>query len=168
MVASPNFVRFVYDGDGNETGIAGPAGSDVIEKVFTDYFSSIGLETDATAFDGRSDYGPFIAEGIGIPAGGLFSGAEGIKTPQQAAVYGGTAGVAYDACYHQACDNLNNGADEDGDNIDETSLSQLSDGVAHAVLTFATQPPLPRVQSNALATQSAAPLFDYKGPELIR
>lgn len=168
MVASPNFVRFVYDGDGSETGIAGPAGSDAIEKVFTDYFSSVGLETDATEFNGRSDYGPFIAEGIGIPAGGLFSGAEGIKTQPQTAVYGGTAGVAYDACYHQACDNLNNGADEDGDNIDETSLSQLSDGAAHAVLTFATQPSLPRVQGNARTTRPTVPRFDFKGPELIR
>ena len=27
MIASPNFVRFVYDGDGSDTGTAGPAGS---------------------------------------------------------------------------------------------------------------------------------------------
>ena len=63
-------------------------------QIFNDYFAGQGLATEPTAFDGRSDYGPFIA--VGIPAGGLFSGAEGIKTAEQAAVYGGTAGAAYD------------------------------------------------------------------------
>ena len=62
MLASPNFVRFVYDGD-NSTGegAAGPPGSAEIEQVFLDHFESAGLETAPTAFDGRSDYGPFIA-----------------------------------------------------------------------------------------------------------
>ena len=62
--------------------------------------------TDETAFDGRSDYGPFIA--VGIPAGGLFTGAEGIKTAEQAAIFGGTAGEPYDPCYHAACDTSRN------------------------------------------------------------
>jgi hypothetical protein len=72
-------------------------------------------------------YGPFIA--VGIPAGGLFSGAEGIKTPEQAAVYGGTAGVAFDPCYHQACDDITN--------LSTKALFELGDGAAHAVLTLA-------------------------------
>ena len=78
MVGSPNYVRFVYDGNGSDTPAAGPPGSDAIEEVFNKYFADQGLASDPTAFDGRSDYGPFIA--VGIPAGGLFSGAEGIKT----------------------------------------------------------------------------------------
>ena len=77
-----------------------------IEQVFHNYFASQGLATEPTAFDGRSDYGPFIA--VGIPAGGLFSGAEGVKTAEEAAVYGGTAGEPYDPCYHQACDDITN------------------------------------------------------------
>ena len=56
--------------------------------------------TDPTAFDGRSDYGPFIANGV--PAGGLFTGAEGIKTARQEAIYGGFAGLHFDPCYHAA------------------------------------------------------------------
>ena len=75
---------------GRTSELAGPPGSGAIEKIFTDYFASQGLASEPTAFDGRSDYGPFIA--VGIPAGGLFSGAEGIKTAEQAAIYGGTAG----------------------------------------------------------------------------
>ena len=105
MVASPNFVRFVYDGDDSVgDGNVGPAGSAQIETAFTDYFASQGLASDPTDFSGRSDYGPFIESGI--PSGGLFTGAEGLKTPAQAQIYGGVANQAYDPCYHQACDSL--------------------------------------------------------------
>jgi Zn-dependent M28 family amino/carboxypeptidase len=104
MLASPNFARFVYDGDGSSFGQTGPEGSDVIEHVFNQYLDSQGLAYEGTRFDGRSDYGPFIAEGI--PAGGLFSGAEGIKTAAQVERYGGVAGAWYDPCYHQVCDTL--------------------------------------------------------------
>jgi Zn-dependent M28 family amino/carboxypeptidase len=127
MVGSPNYVRFVYDGNGSDTPVAGPPGSAAIEDVFNKYFADQGLASDPTAFDGRSDYGPFIA--VGIPAGGLFSGAEGIKTVQQAAVYGGTAGEAYDHCYHQACDTITN--------LNSTALFELGDAAAHATLTLA-------------------------------
>ena len=47
-----------------------------------------------------------------IPLGGLFTGAEGIKTAEEAALWGGQAGVAYDPCYHQACDTFANNNDD--------------------------------------------------------
>ena len=127
MVGSPNYVRFVYDGDGSATGAKGPSGSGNVEKVFDEYFASQGLATEPTAFDGRSDYGPFIA--VGIPAGGLFTGAEGIKTADEAAIYGGDAGVAYDVCYHAACDTI--------DNVNLTALDEMADAAAHATWSFA-------------------------------
>ena len=131
MLGSPNFVRFVYDGDGSITpedpDDGGPAGSADIEQTFESYFASQGLATEPTPFSGRSDYGPFIA--VGIPAGGLFSGAEGIKTAEQAATFGGVAGEAYDRCYHQACDTIAN--------INTTGLDQLADGAAHATAVYA-------------------------------
>lgn len=127
MVGSPNFVRFVYDGDGSATPDAGPEGSAQIEQVFLQYFAEQGLASAPTAFDGRSDYGPFIE--VGIPAGGLFSGAEGEKTPAEAAIYGGTAGLAYDPCYHRACDTAAN--------VSESALDQLGDAAAHSVITLA-------------------------------
>jgi len=127
MLGSTNYVRFVYDGDGSDTPLAGPPGSAQIEAIFNQYFASQGLATDPTAFDGRSDYGPFIA--VGIPAGGLFSGAEGEKTAEQAAVYGGTAGEPYDPCYHQACDTINN--------VSTKALFELGDAAAHATMTLA-------------------------------
>ena len=149
MVASPNYVRFVYDGDGSDTALSGPTGSAQIERVFNSYFASQGLATEPTEFNGRSDYGPFIA--VGIPAGGLFTGAEGIKTEAQAQIYGGVAGAAYDPCYHQACDSLTpvaDGADAalyaqlDAEydlvgNINMEAQEEMSDGAAHALYTFA-------------------------------
>jgi Zn-dependent M28 family amino/carboxypeptidase len=128
MVASPNFARFVYDGDGS-AGLSdpGPDGSGLIERIFLDHFAGEGLATEPTAFDGRSDYGPFIA--AGIPAGGLFTGAEDVKTAEQAAIFGGTAGQAFDPCYHQACDTIAN--------VNTTALGQMADAAAHAVVQLA-------------------------------
>ncbi len=126
MVASPNPVRFVYDGDGDAFGTDGPNGSDVIEDVFLNYFASQGLATEPTAFDGRSDYFGFIENGI--PAGGLFTGAEDIKSEEQAAIFGGTAGTPYDPCYHSACDT--------NANIDPVVLDEMADAIAHATLVF--------------------------------
>src|SRR3712207_1525093 len=130
MIGSPNFVRFVYDGDNSAalpSGTVGPPGSAAIETAFVEYFQSQGLASEPTPFNGRSDYGPFIA--AGIPAGGLFTGAEGLKTAAQAETYGGTAGVAYDPCYHAACDDITN--------LSPTGLDQMSDAVAHSVISFA-------------------------------
>jgi Zn-dependent M28 family amino/carboxypeptidase len=152
MIGSPNFVRFVYDGDGSAFGTSGPSGSGTVEDVFLDYYASQGLQTEPTEFDGRSDYEAFI--NARIPAGGLFSGAEEIKTPEQAAIYGGTAGVAYDPCYHQACDGIKN--------INTTALEQLADGAAHATLAFAQSGSA--VSGTDKASNTAASKMDYKGP----
>ena len=81
MVGSPNFVRFVYDGDGSAFGV-GDTASGVVEDVFNDYFAAKGQQTEPTEFDGRSDYEAFQL--AGIPAGGLFSGAEEVKTAEEA------------------------------------------------------------------------------------
>ena len=92
--ARPNYVFFVYDGDDSD-GVgagAGPEGSARIEKTFEAFYSQRGVPFKGTDFSGRSDYGPFIA--AGIPSGGLFTGAEGIKTAEEAALWGGTAGDA--------------------------------------------------------------------------
>jgi len=155
MVGSPNFVRFVYDGDGSATGTKGPSGSGNIEQVFLDYFASQGLPTEPTAFDGRSDYGPFIDRGI--PAGGLFTGAEGIKSTGEAAIYGGTAGIAYDPCYHQACDTW-------PANVNLTALDQMADAAADATLQFAMTTSSPSGTGKASGNADAA--TEYKGNSL--
>ncbi len=158
MVGSPNFVRFVYDGDGSDTPLAGPDGSGKVEDIFTDYFDSQGQASDPTEFSGRSDYGPFIE--AGIPAGGLFSGAEGIKTAEQAATYGGTPGVAYDPCYHQACDDI--------DNLSIRALGDFSDAAAHATYYFAkTKEPVTDGAAQPTGRAKDAPMT-YLGPHTQR
>ena len=120
----------MYDGNNSGGGgSVGPAGSGAIEQVFLNYFASQGLATDPTPFNGRSDYGPFIAPAVGIPAGGLFTGAEGIKTAAQVATYGGTAGQQYDPCYHLACDTIAN--------LSNRALDVNDDIIAAAILTYA-------------------------------
>ncbi|MCO1656591.1 M28 family peptidase [Pseudonocardia humida] len=134
MVASPNYVNFLYDGDDSDAAGAGPgpAGSAQIEDVFEKFFADRGQPFEGTDFNGRSDYGPFIA--AGIPAGGTFTGAEGVKTEEQAATYGGTAGQPYDSCYHEACDTTGN--------INDEALDLHSDAIATATFTLAFQPEL--------------------------
>ncbi|HEY8466839.1 MAG TPA: M28 family metallopeptidase [Solirubrobacterales bacterium] len=126
MIGSPNFARFIYDGNGSAFGLEGPPGSGAIERAYQRYFERQGLASGQTAFDGRSDYLAFIQ--VGIPAGGLFTGAEGIKTEAQQVVYGGTDGEAYDPCYHQACDDI--------ENISRRALEQMSDAAAHVTWKF--------------------------------
>jgi len=127
MVGSPNYVRFVYDGDGDAFGLEGPEGSAEIEQFFLDYYGLLGLASEPTEIDFRSDYSAFFD--FDIPFGGLFTGAEGEKTPEQAAVYGGTAGEWYDPCYHMACDTIGN--------IAHDVLDVNVDAIAAAVLTYA-------------------------------
>jgi Zn-dependent M28 family amino/carboxypeptidase len=123
MIGSPNHGLFVYDGDrGASAAIAGD---------ITAFLTARGRTTAPTPFDGRSDYGPFIA--AGIPAGGTFTGAEGVKTAAQAELWGGTAGLPYDPCYHAACDDL--------DNIDRTALDLNVKVIAHLVGSYAWRLP---------------------------
>ncbi len=129
MVGSPNHVFFIYDGDDSD-GVGngpGPEGSAQIEDTFESFYADRGIPFKGTDFSGRSDYGPFIA--VGIPSGGLFTGAEGVKTPEEAAIWGGTAGDAYDPCYHQACDTF--------DNNNNTALDVNADAIAFATLQYA-------------------------------
>jgi Zn-dependent M28 family amino/carboxypeptidase len=136
MVGSPNFARFIYDGDQSTFTVPPPTeqnpffvpeGSAQIEYVFEDFYEERGLFYEGTEFSGRSDYQAFAI--AGIPAGGLFTGAEQLKQEYQVAAYGGEAGVAYDPNYHQVGDDIAN--------LDPMALDQNSDAIAYAVLTLA-------------------------------
>ncbi|MEU2116509.1 M28 family metallopeptidase [Streptomyces sp. NPDC016459] len=129
MIASPNYGLFVYDGDNSDNvgEGAGPEGSAQLERDITDFMDRRGVPHEGTDFTGRSDYGPFIE--VGIPSGGTFTGAEGIKTAGQAAKFGGTAGVAYDVNYHAKGDDINN--------INMTAFDVNTDVIANAVGTYA-------------------------------
>jgi Zn-dependent M28 family amino/carboxypeptidase len=121
MVGSPNFGRFVYDGDSQ------PPGSTRIEQLFRDYFAAHRQPVEEISLGGASDHAPFAE--AGIPVGGLFTGADAAKTSAQADRFGGRAGRAYDSCYHQSCDTLAN--------INFAALSQMADAAAVVALRLA-------------------------------
>jgi Zn-dependent M28 family amino/carboxypeptidase len=79
--------------------------------------------SELTNFTGRSDYGPFIENGI--PAGGLFTGAEETKTEQQQKSYGGLTNAALDPCYHEACDTFGN--------VNEVIFEQMAQAAAYTL-----------------------------------
>ncbi|KUJ17171.1 putative leucine aminopeptidase 2 [Mollisia scopiformis] len=127
MIASPNFVFEIYDGDGSAFNLSGPSGSAEVENLWEDYFKNeVNIPTKPSEFDGRSDYGPFLD--AGIAAGGLTSGADGVKTDEEVALYGGTAGEIYDPNYHTARDTL--------ENLNVGVWVQLTKGIAHAVASY--------------------------------
>ena len=163
MIGSPNAGYFIYDGDDSDTAGEGPgpAGSDLIEKQFEAFYTARNKKFKGTDFDGRSDYGPFIENGI--PAGGLFTGAEDLKTAEEVALWGGTADVAFDKCYHAACDDLTN--------LDTAALDLNSDAVAAATLHYAFNldgigPTLSRVQTNSVRAKAYTPPADMRPKHL--
>jgi Zn-dependent M28 family amino/carboxypeptidase len=130
MVASPNFIYGVYDADEStfEASAPVPPGSDVLEDLFEAFYTIEGIPYEDTEFSGRSDYQAFID--VGIPASGLFTGAEQVKTPEQASIWGGTAGDQYDPCYHLACDTI--------DNVSREAMEVNIDAIAYAIYNVAS------------------------------
>jgi Zn-dependent M28 family amino/carboxypeptidase len=128
MVGSPNYIFMTQDADESsfEAPVVVPDGSVAIEDLFESFYTKQHEPYDDAAFDGRSDYQAFINSGI--PAGGLFTGAEVPKTAEQAAIWGGTVGAQFDPCYHQACDTFANNNNH--------ALSVNADLIAFAVLTY--------------------------------
>lgn len=131
MVGSPNYILMTYDADQSTfpppEGVPIPDGSTAIEDLYERYYTMVGEPYDDAVFSGRSDYQAFIENGI--PAGGLFTGAEVVKTAEQAAIWGGTADEQFDPCYHEVCDTI--------ENFDPHALEINSDLIAFAQLTFA-------------------------------
>ncbi|MEO1062594.1 MAG: M28 family peptidase [Actinomycetota bacterium] len=128
IIASPNFIFSVYDaGESSFPATAPvPAGSAAIEDLFERYYTWQGVPYDDAGFSGRSDHQPFVD--AGIAAGGVFTGAEAVKTDEQVAIWGGVAGEQFDPCYHRACDTI--------DNVSTEALAVNADAVAYAVLHF--------------------------------
>lgn len=130
MLASPNFQLGVYDGRNAVVEVV-RNGSGMIQDIFTDYFDAHGYKDawDLGPFDGRSDYAPFTE--VGIPAGGIYGGAEKIKTEAERKAVGGLANAPFDPCYHQACDTV--------DNINAECFELMAKTAAHALQKVAMQ-----------------------------
>ncbi|CAF4156226.1 unnamed protein product [Rotaria sordida] len=116
MLGSPNYMFGIYDARtaNNNTPAHALPGSHKITNLYREWFIRQNLPWNNTDFSGRSDYGPFLAKGI--VAGGLFSGADDMKSLDERNYYdkmlgqglGGIAGAIHDPCYHRACDSIQN------------------------------------------------------------
>ncbi|KQS98415.1 M20/M25/M40 family metallo-hydrolase [Cellulomonas sp. Leaf395] len=129
MVGSPNYIIGVYDADESTypAPVEVPEGSVATEAVLTSWFDSIGQPWVDTEFSGRSDYQAFILNGI--PASGLFTGADDVKTDEEVALFGGTAGITHDPNYHSAGDDLSN--------VNETALGIMTQAIAASTYSLA-------------------------------
>jgi Zn-dependent M28 family amino/carboxypeptidase len=133
MVASPNPGYFTYDGNQSappnprEAVPRVPEGSAGIERTLVAYVKSAGKTPQDTSFVARSDYDGFTR--AGIPAGGLFTGAEEKMSDEQAKLWDGEAGQPFDPNYHKEGDTI--------DNIDRTALEINGAGIAYVVGIYA-------------------------------
>lgn len=132
VIASPNYVLFVYDGDNSDGVNSGgtppiPDGTDVIENIFDAYYASVNEPTKAYDLWFVSASRLFLFNGV--PSGGIYTGSAEIKTPDEEAVWGGVAGEPYDQCAFLACDTI--------DNVSLEALEINSDAVAYSVLNAA-------------------------------
>ena len=159
MVGSPNYFQGVYDADKSTfaaVGVPIPTGSTAIEDVYESYYTMVDEPYDDSEFSGRSDYQAFIE--ADIPSGGLFTGAEVLKTPAQVAIWGGTAGQQFDPCYHIACDTFAN--------FNAHALNVNSDLIAFAQLTFAfSTQSVNGVAGKSVPGSASSPLPTPAGPE---
>ncbi len=139
MVGSPNPGYFVYDDN---------AAGNFARDTMTAYYTSKGIPWEYIDVQGRSDHASFRS--YGIPTTGMYSGGEVTKTSAQAQKWGGTAGRAFDPCYHRSCDTISN--------INTTALDRNLDMIGHMVWLYAdkdfgttTPPTTPPTGSNLLA-----------------
>ncbi|KAI2780652.1 Zn-dependent exopeptidase [Daldinia loculata] len=153
MMGSPNFAYQVY----NATNAANPEGSEQLRDLYVDWYDAQGLNHTFIPFDGRSDYDAFIRNGI--PGGGIATGAEGHKTKEEEAMFGGKAGDWYDPCYHQLCDDVGN--------VNSTAWLVNTKLVAHSVATFAASFKGFPERSNTTVLEANEQRAQYHGHRLV-
>ena len=120
MIGSPNPGYFVYNDK--------PAGNGARDEL-TSWYASKGIPWEYIDVQGRSDHAAFRS--YGISTAGIFSGAESLKTSSQAQKWGGTAGRAFDPCYHSSCDTTSN--------INVTALDRGVDVIGHMLWLYAAK-----------------------------
>jgi hypothetical protein len=142
MLASPNYYFGIYESTllPNLVSSTVKNASMKISQLFRDWFDKEKLPWDKSSLLISSDHVPFLV--AGVPCGGLFSGADGIKTLEQRNRYdsmlghghGGIAGTKFDPCYHLACDTI--------ENTNPFVYEMMVKSAAYALETFARMPNL--------------------------
>jgi Zn-dependent M28 family amino/carboxypeptidase len=116
MLGSRNGIHIVYDGSVTSR----PAEGAAITGLFTTALDAARLSWGLEAVGAVSDHYPL--EQLGIPVGGLYSGANELKSADQATTFGGTPDAPMDDCYHIGCDTR--------ENVDPELLEQLARAAA--------------------------------------
>lgn len=146
MIASPNYIFATFDGDGSAFNLTGPPGSAQIESFFEEWFADRDLGLVPTAFDGRSDYQAFADNGVA--SGGLFTGADDVKTAEEVRLFGGIANITHDPNYHSALDNY--------DNLNFTAFTTMTKAIAASVAEYATSVDSLPAGNNTILTRRKA------------
>ncbi|KAK2018627.1 peptidase family M28 [Colletotrichum eremochloae] len=153
MLGSPNYAYQIY----NATNAVNPTGSEELRDLYVDWYKAHDLPYTFIPFDGRSDYDAFIRNGI--PGGGIATGAEGVKTKEEAKLFGGKAGDWYDPCYHQLCDDVSN--------VNLTAWEINTKLVSHSVATYAVSFKGFPERTKASAASTYAQDTKYHGSKLF-
>lgn len=131
MIGSNNYAVSTLDANGDYREIPEdvkvPKGSVELEKLYTDYFDSVDQPYIGAEFSGRSDYQAFMD--AGIPVGGVNSGADEVKTEEEAKLFGGEVGKQLDTNYHKITDSL--------ENVNTDSVNAIVPSMANATYQLA-------------------------------
>lgn len=138
MLGSPNFQRGVHDAQSANNDLLLNA-STTIQNLFVEYFNRSKITYELVPFTGGSDYRPFLD--ANIPAGGVQTGAGGIKSEEQWKLFGGLRNTPFDPCYHQSCDTVNN--------INQDVYEQMTKAAAYTLQTLMEQDDLERYLENS-------------------
>jgi len=123
MLASTNWLPFVYT-----DGATIPSAETILGANHIDYLKDhLNITSTPYIFDNRSDYAGW--RNRGVPATGLYTGAETVKSAAQVAAYGGQSGIQADPCYHEWCDTVFN--------LSEFGMNEFTDALAHSIWSFA-------------------------------
>ncbi|CAF1676486.1 unnamed protein product, partial [Adineta ricciae] len=144
MLASPNYIFGIHQSGGLPDFVPSKAksGSDKIAQIFRNWFEQENLPWDNTSLGISSDHVPFLV--VGIPCGGLFTGADEGKTLEQRNRYdrmlghghGGIANTMLDPCYHKICDTI--------ENVNPFAFEIMTKAAAYTIETLARMPDLSR------------------------
>ena len=115
MLGSPNGGRIVYDDAGAHSG------SSALRDAFERYLEDEGLTYETEDLGGSSDH--FAFQRGNVPTGGLFSGANETMSGAEAVLFDGQADAPFDACYHLACDTV--------DNVNRDLLQEMARAAAY-------------------------------------
>lgn len=131
MIGSNNYAVSTLDANGDyrdiPEGVTVPEGSVELEELYTDYFESVDQPYIGAEFSGRSDYQAFMD--AGIPVGGVNSGADEVKTEEEAKLFGGEVGKQLDTNYHKITDTL--------ENVNADSVNAIVPSMANATYQLA-------------------------------